>query len=343
MAFLKNLFGGKDPRTHLDKGNRLLAEGRYAEARYCYADALERLGGDDVALREEIMARQGEAGELLAVINLDEAERCLGDGDFAKAVDHLELAGEFAVTPDSCSRVELLTRRMAVSQPVSSGSTESEAACGSCAGGSCTPVAVEAPAATASDGHLSPEERFELMTAALPDDLPRRYRGLGGRFAQAYLLSHDGDDAAAEGILAAITIPASQDIILYERALIRHRQGDTNECELLLRQALGINGRNPLCCLALVDLCVATGRFGMGVDLLDAMIAAKLLPAEALMMKGDIQEHQGMDLPALDSYAILLETPYKKEAATKIIPILEKLGRSDEARQLFTQYVKGCC
>jgi tetratricopeptide (TPR) repeat protein len=346
VAFFKNLFGGKDARSYLDKGNRLLAEGRYAEARGCYGEALDRVGSDDGSLRDEITTGLGEAGDALAVINLEEAERYLIDGDAAKALDHLELAREFAVAPEVCLRVDGLSRRLtaAATNPHSPDSPEKDASCSSCAGGSCNPEEILLdPPPVASDGHLSPEERFELMTAALPEDLPRRYRAMGPRFAEAYLLSHDGDVDGSARILESITIPASQDIIFYERAVIRHRHGDTRECETLLRQAYRANDRNPLCCLALVDLYVGTDRPEEALALLDTMIAVELLPAQALMIKGDIQEHLGLDGQALDSYAILLESPYKKDAATKIIPILEKLGRSDEARQLFTQYVKGCC
>lgn len=346
MAFFKNLFGGKDPRSTFDKGNRLLAEGRFADARDCYDDALERLGGGDVTLREEISARRCEACDGLAAINLAEAERCLHDGDAVKARDHLELAHRFAVAPEIIGRLELLARRLAAPTAVSlAPEPRSEGhSCSSCGGGTCAPpgAAGDAPA-DASDGHLSPEERFELMTAALPEDLPPRYRALGGRFAEAYLLAHDGDDAAADRILASITIPASQDVILYERALIRHRQGDASECENMLRQAVRVNDRNPLCFLALVDLYAGTGRPEQALELLDAMIDSELLPDQALMIKGDIQEHLGLDGQAIDSYRSLLQSPYKKDAATRIIPILEKLGRSDEARQLFTRYVKGCC
>lgn len=343
MAFFKNLFGGKDARFYLDRGNRLLTDGRYAEARSNFSDALDKLGADDGSLRDEITAKRGEAGDALAGVNLDEAEHSLNEGDAVKALDHLELAREFAVTPEVLHRLGLLSRRLAT-PTLPTDSSEKDASCSSCAGGSCGPTEAGGelqPAAT--DGHLSPEERFELMTAALPEDLPRRYRALGARFAEAYLLAHDGDGSAALRILASITIPASQDIILYEQALIRHQQGDQRECESLLRQAFRANDRNPLCYLAMVDLYVGTDRLEEALALLDTMIAVELLPAQALMMKGDIQENLGLDGQALDSYAILLESPYKKDAASKIIPILEKLGRSDEARQIFTRYVKGCC
>ncbi len=346
MAFFKNLFGGKDPRSSLQKGIRLLSEGRYAEARGCLEDAAERLGGDDGALRGEIAARQEEAGDALAGMNLEEAERCLDDGDVAKAHDHLELARRFAVAKSLRDRTVQLSRRLtamtAVTDPADS--TEQEGSCGSCSGGASSPGKSSAePQPAASDGHLSAEERFELMTAALPDDLPLRYRALGGRFAEAYLLSHDGDDEAAARILGSITIPASQDIILYELALIRHRLGEQRECEALLRQALRVNDRNSLCCLALVDLFAGTGRSEEALLLLDAMISGELLPAQALMIRGDLQEQLGMEGEALEGYARLLETSYKKEAATKIIPILEKLGRGEEARRIFKQYIKGCC
>ena len=81
MAFLKNLFGGKDASFYLNRGNRLFAEGRYAEAKVAYGDALEKLGSDDGTLRDEITTRRGEAGDALAIVNLEEAEHCLIGGD----------------------------------------------------------------------------------------------------------------------------------------------------------------------------------------------------------------------------------------------------------------------
>jgi tetratricopeptide (TPR) repeat protein len=345
VAFLKKLFCGKDASFYLNKGNRLLAEGRYAEAKVAYGDALEKLGSDDGTLRNEITTRRGEAGDALAVVNLEEAEHCLNGGDAVKALDHLELARDFAVAREVRGRIDQLFRRLgSASLPPPLPDTPETSASSACAGGSCgTTVAFSEPPPVATDQHLSSEERFELMTAALPDDLPRRYRAIGARFAEAYLLSHDGDDEAAARILGSITIPVSQDIIFYELALIRHRQGTISECESLLRQALRANDRNPLCYLALVDLCLGTGRPEEALSTLDTMIALELIPAQALMVRGDILEHLGQDGKALESYALLLETPYKKDAATKIIPILERLGRSDEARQLFSRYVKGCC
>jgi tetratricopeptide (TPR) repeat protein len=342
---LKNLFRGKDASFYLDKGNRLFTDGRYAEARIAYGDALEKIGSDDGTLRDEITKRRGEAGDALAIVNLEEAEHCLNGGDAVKALDHLELARDFAVAREVRGRVDQVLRRLGSASlpPQLPDTTDSSASC-ACAGGTCgTTEAFSEPSPASTDQHLSPDERFELMTAALPDDLPRRYRAMGARFAEAYLLSHDGDDKAAARILEAITIPGSQDIIFYELALIRHRQGTISECESLLRQALRANDRNPLCFLAMVDLCIGTGRPEEALSTLDTMIALELLPAQALMVRGDILEHLGQDGKALESYALLLETPYKKDAATKIIPILEKLGRGDEARQLFTQYVKGCC
>ena len=345
MAFLKNLFGGKDAGFYLDKGNRLFAEGRYAEARVAYGDALEKLGSDDSTIRAEITTRRSEAGDALAVINLKEAEHCFNAGDSVKALDHLELARELAVGGEVRGRVDLLMRRLGSESPTAhlSDTPESSASC-DCASGSCgTAVAFDKPPPSDTDQHLSTEERFELMTAALPDDLPRRYRAMGARFADAYLLSHDGDDEAAARILEAITTPVSQDIIFYELALIRHRQGSIRDCESLLRQAMRANDRNPLCYLALVDLSIGTGRPEEALSILDTMIALELLPAQALMVRGDILEHLGQDEKALENYVLLLDSPYKKDAAMKIIPILERLGRGDEARQLFSRYVKGCC
>lgn len=344
VSFLSKLFGGKDAPHYLEQGNRYFVDGRFSDARHAYMDALEKLGTDDAALRVELDRKLGETGDALAGINLTEAEWCFTAGDTVKARDHLELAAELAVAPEMKQRVELCLQRCAAPATTALTNDASEGASCSCSGGSCAPPAApDEQSIVLSDEHLSSEERFELLTAALPDDLPKRYRALGDRFREGYLLAHSGSEAAAVKLLQSLDIPAARDIILYELALICHNAEDLAQCESLLRQALALNDRNVLCYLALVDLCTGTGRYDEALALLGTMTEHNLQPAQAQMIRGDILEHLGQDEPALESYAGLLGGIHKKEAATRIIPILERLGRVAEARQVFAQYVKGCC
>lgn len=345
MAFWKNLLGSKNSSTYLAKGDRLLVGGDFAEAKLLYERALEAVGADCESLTIDIVRKRNEASDGLAKLNLREAERCLADGHTVKLYEHLELAAQFACSAEMVEQISTF-RLCADASSVTGGThlmpAENKAGCAACIDHTSAQAVPELEISSFEE-HLSREERFEIMVSVLPDDLPQRYSSLGGMFVDAYLLSNSGDHAAAGEMLQSISDKTCQDIVLYEMALIRHRQGKIQECEQLLLDALQANDRNALCCLALVDLYVTADRYMDAVKLLESMVANGVQSDQAHMMLGDIQECLGNDDDSLQRYALLLGTKYKKDAATKIIAVLERQGKSDEARQVYSRYLKGCC
>src|SRR5512133_1377470 len=91
--FFSKLFS-KDCRACREKGDKLFNAGSYAEARVYYQDALQKIDTvtDRAAMHDYLLSRLSAAGNLLAEMNIVEAETALRMGNSAKADEHLHLA-----------------------------------------------------------------------------------------------------------------------------------------------------------------------------------------------------------------------------------------------------------
>ena len=110
----------------------------------------------------------------------------------------------------------------------------------------------------------------------------------------------------------------------------------------MLRQAIGLNSANPLCYLGLVQLLTETGRLTESLPVLQFMIDHRLLVEQAMIFQGDVHQNLGNIDTAMDTYAQALELPLvAKAAAERLVPLLQKKNRIDDAAFLFKKYLKG--
>lgn len=339
--FFKKLFS-KDYRHYLEKGEKYFAEERYADARHAFLEALQKAAADGSGAAEAgIRGRIAETGNMLGLMNLEEAEHAAARGDHAKAEEHLRLVMELSEDPAIRERAE-----KAIGSPAPAAApASSPQAHQHCSGGcghheSAADHGDEGPSA----GHLPEQERFELLVQTLPADLPKRYADLGERFARAYLLVHDGNEPDGFKIYQELLKEGENDILLYEIAILLFRNGNAPECERLLRRAIDLNDGNPLCCLGLVQLLADAGRFEETIPLLNYMIERQLLTEQAVIFLGDVQQRLGNEGEAMETFSKALEYPAAaKAAAERLVPILQKEGRGEEAQYLAKRYLKGCC
>jgi len=339
MFFTK--FFRKDAAACLEKGEKFLAAGRFAEARSTLEDALERLDAnvpENAATVAAIKEKMVLAGNRLAEMNLVEAGHCLKIGEIAKASEHLDLSLELAEDVTIREKTEKLLASLGrETEPVHH--HDKGGHCGGCGGS----ASQHSEMIHLDDDGLSDADRFELLIRPLPGDLAERYAGLGEEFAQGYLAAHDGDQATAGTIYEQLLAAGESDILLYELALLAHLGGDGRRCENLLRRALALNDANPLCNLSLVQLLTENGRFDEAVPLLERMVVRGILPDQAGMFLGEIHRVRGENEKAIDQFSQLLSTPVKREAAERLVALLESSGRSQEAAFVAKQYLKGCC
>jgi len=338
--FFKNLFR-KDPATLIAKGEKLLAAGRYADARLELMDALARLESDAIEAPETLAGVRSmiaQAGNRLAEMNLEEAKAAVRAGELTKAEDYVNLA---LTLSDDLSLQE--QARTMLSSFVATMPPQSAKASGSHCGGCHTGSGQTATSPEDSDALLSEDDQFELLVRPLPGSLPERYLGLGKEFAYGYVAAHSGDIATARATFQRLLQGGDNDIVLYELALLHHHEGNMAQCEALLRRALAVNGDNPLCNLSIVQLLTGSGRFDEAVPLLTHMVERNILPDEATMFLAEISRVKGEDEQAIDCYTRLLNGPLKRDAAGRLVQLLEKQGRNDEAAYVTKTYLKGCC
>lgn len=338
--FFSKLFR-KDAASCLEKGEKLLAAGRFAEARLALEDALERLDANSpegattaAVIREKMVV----AGNRLAEMNLQEAEHCLKSGEFVKAEEHLnltlDLADDVTIRDKAVKSFALLEKQIPHVHH-----HEKRGGCGGCGGS----TSQHSENIELGDDGLNDMDRFELLIRPLPGDLPERYADLGEEFARGYLAAHGGDQMTAEKVFERLLASGESDILLYELAILSHQGGDGRRCETLLRRAFALNDANPLCNLSLVQLLTENGRFTEAVPLLERMVERNILPDQAGMFLGEIYRVQGESDRAIAQFSQLLSTPLKREAAERLVGLLEATGRSQEAALVAKQYLKGCC
>ena len=335
-------FFSRDYRYYVSQGDKFLAAERFADARTAFDDALEKMNSDkidDAALVADIKGKMVLAGDRLGLTNLEEAEHAFQSGIASKAREHIHLVMQLAEDVTTREKAEILLRRIA-EEEAGEPAAPPVHGCATCNGAS--PESVENSGI--SDEQLSSDDRFYLAIQTLPQELSRRYAGLGEEFAYAYLTAHgvDGDDALS--LFHKLNTSGESDIYHYEISLIYFRKGDLAHCEHHLQRAIELNGANPLCWLALAQLHADTGRFQEALQLLDHMVANRFLPDQARSLQGDIYQSIGAVDKAIDCYTELLASPgAARIAAERLVPLLESQGRSDEAEFLFKKYLKGCC
>ncbi|GFO65648.1 tetratricopeptide repeat protein [Geomonas paludis] len=347
------LFGKKDFRHYQNQGAKHLAAERYADARVDFQEALKLCPAE--ASHEAAAIRQGldQACNHLGELNLQEGEHALRAGEAQKAYDHFCLAADLAADPAIKSRAHAQAAKLEQpeTQAVAAKPAAAPAGAGNYkphSGGSCTTCKGhgdhhhEEPAPM--EMSMSEEDQFFLMVQPLPGDLPGRYAELGPKFAKAYLMIHDGNDRDAFPILQEMLLSGENDIVLYEVALIMFRAGQIHESETLLNRALALNPQNAAVYLALVHLFAGGGRYPQAIATVEKMLELDILPDQALFMLGELHETTGNVERAMELWTKSLDHPsVAKAAAERMIPILNRQGRSDDVKYLSKKYLKGCC
>jgi len=341
--FLKKLFTfGKDFNHYLEKGDRYLADERFADARTAYCEALEKLeasGKDALFQSEAVRQKIALTGNMLGSLNLVEAEYALASGDRKKAEEHLHIILELA---DDANLKENSAKLLAgLNSEASEAAVKVDDTCTSCEG---TGAGAGNDDLQGMDDSISREDRLTLYFQTLPGDLPERYAGMGDEFARGCLLNLEGNEEEALRVFEGLSRDTENDILNYEQAILCFHQGDSGKCEQLLLKAIALNPGNPLCAIGLVHLYTEIGRGPEALQVLERMISSDLLPEQAMLMQGELYTLLQDESKAVESYSRLLASPkFAREAAERLVPLLEKQGRSEEAAYLAKKFAKGCC
>ena len=335
VSFLKKLFG-RDAGQCLRKGEDLLRQGRLAEARDFFSEGLQQREGMTDEVKQLLQENLKVAADGLAAMNIREAESLI-TFDLERATDHLRLAVTLADDANLREKAEKLLHAIPEKAPEPHRHAKGHS-CGGCGGS----TGEKAEISQELHDYLNEDEQFELLVAALPGDLPERYRGLGKEFANAYMAAHAGNAAHALEMLGKVSSTENADILCYERAVLYHRVGDAGRTEKLLRQAMQGDRYNPLAVVTFAELMVETGRPAQAVPVLEDMWVREVLRDQAALLLGDVYQVMRETDKALEWYGRLLKGPAAKDAARRMVPLLMSCQRAPEAEFLTKTYLK-CC
>lgn len=345
MLFSK--FFKRDHHHFLTQASKHLAAERYADARVDFLEAQSRCPAEAGEDARRICEGLSQAGNHLAELNLEEGAHSLNAGELNKAFGNFNLAADLADDPKIRARAEAGLKKLGhpLTTPVASTISVKSGGHGSSSCASCKdPGSPGTPLEEGEGAGMCEEDRFFLLVQPLPGDLPGRYCALGDKFARAYLLIHEGDDAQALPILQEMLLSCENDIVIYELALIMYREGRAHECEELLHRSLRLNPANPTSHLALVHLKADARKFPEAIAMLVRMRELGILPDQAQYLIGELHEAAGDLDAALEAWSRALELPsVARPAAERLVPLLTGQGRAAEAQYLAKRYLKGCC
>jgi predicted negative regulator of RcsB-dependent stress response len=345
VNFFKKMFA-KNPEDFLAKGDRLLQDECFFEARSAFEEAFELLDRKKTDRDEAQVLRCHSqiamANTGLAGLNVREAEFFITAGATVKAAEHLELA--ISLTEDPLIKKEaarLLAKldKLSQHQEQVKSAPAPKSGCNSCSSG-----AAHAPAAAPIEPgmEMSDSDHFDLLTRQLPGNLDNRYANLGEKFIEAYLAISRDEHQLALTLLEAWFDGKDRDIFCYEKAMVLYRLGKMSDAERYLKEAISENNANPLPHLGLSLLLLERERFPEAATQLDSMIDSGILAEQATLLKGNAYSRTGDSEGAMNCYAALLTTSLARPAAENLHQLLLECGRETDAAAVFKKYLKGC-
>jgi len=270
MRWLGKIFGGG--AANIVALRKAIEQNRFADARLLAEQLTEQ--GVDEADTEELAELRKLAGDRLARLNMEEAFGFQRSGDDQRAREHLELAGELAISAELRAEVAQL---LASEEPEllipQNGHPHGSSDCSGCT-----------PQPTISTGDAEPtfldlETQLELVLTSYSPEVAGLYRSKGTEFLQAFLLSNAGDESSA--LLLWRQVPAEEQDALYffEYGSSLARSGDPAEARPNLEKAVQLDPDLLLASEALVPVLVALGKTDAAFQHLNRLLESGQDPA----------------------------------------------------------------
>lgn len=341
MNILKKLFS-KNPVDLMARGERLLGEHHFYEARCAYEDARQLLlGSNSVKGGEDLLAacekQIKSANRALAELNISEAKSALDRELHDKALDHLELAK--SLTDDTVLR-EKAEKLTALCHDNDDKAKEDIPASGCSSCSSCAPeVHVTGES---SDVTMPLLEYYDLLIQQLPHEMYQRYSNLGEDFANIYVAASQNRHDEVLNLLDTWHDGSNRDIYCYEKGMALFRLGRPDAAEVCLRDAIEANAANSLAHLGLALMLVEGQRLDEAGQQLEAMMSAGILVEQSRLLRADVYLFAGETDRAIDMYSGLLNTPSAHAAAERLRDVLVQCGRSNDAAYIVKRYLGGC-
>lgn len=270
MGLFNRLFGSKDDLPALRKA---LAQHRFADARLIAQEL------DSAALSEDELSEfeqlRTEAGDRLARLNLDEGLGLKRSGDNVRALEHLQLAEEQAVSAGLLEEVR--KELQAIGSEVVRPAAKKASLGGSCS--SCGPAPTGEPLMAEESDLPDFASRIDLILASYPADMAERYRGKSLKFLEAFLVAHEEDEAAALKLLKKIPEEEKDDLYYFEVGSLMGRLGKVQDAVKYLKTVLDKNPDHLLAAETLILIQVSSNQGKEALARLEEMLAKGQDPA----------------------------------------------------------------
>lgn len=323
MGFFGKLFG-TDPESKIAKAERLIGLNEFHEARWIL-EGLEHPRTD--ALMAQTMQGLVEA-------NLEEGRARYSAGDREGAEEHLALAREFGATNDQLRTARRDGRaNMPIPKPKQ-------------------PQLDTSPQGDDPIWSLPPEDprlRFALLIERYPENLRERMLALGVGFAEAVLLTENGNPVAALKALQPFT--ATDDVARLERAkaAIAADELPAAASELMTfgdtvgHQVIGASHTAVM----LVQTLVRLGRAPEALECISPLVEATNSPTEKIMLASAEAQLlflvNRIDEADTKTTALLRESSRDMGLVKLLARIRTRKGNRINAMQILEDGLNRCC
>lgn len=332
MSLLAQLIGAT-PEKKEQKGDRLLAAGRWGEAKLVYEGVLATLAkraNEKSVPISRLRSKIREARNALAREHRQSADDLIEGGYWEEAHEMLSLAIEISADQDDQRQLERKRREL-----------ESR----------WMPETIPAPLDNFQDdlSAMLPadpdEDYFRALCHTLPDNIRRAYQGYGEDFKRGYLALNQGDFETAVQYLALAhrTVPRPDSHIPLELATAYLNLNRQTEAHALLvayqRQYPDALPAYQLLCEIYWD----QENFEQAIALLNGLPPDLSASLAAASLRGETLERAGQRQAARDHYRQVLKTfGWETRMVHKLARICRHLDETDEARQLYQQIIASC-
>ena len=339
---LLNIFSGKDPENHEQKGDELFDVGAYGKAVAEYERALQRLektAAWDEGYRQSLQDKIQNSREYLALGHRQTAENLIEAGHDYDARQYIDLALELTQDPELKTALEQLLRGgeanesedLEIELPeidIQNQEPEYE-----------DEQVEEAPAGTKDD------EYFTALIGTLPDEIQDAYLGYGQEFRIGYLALNRGDfDAAAAHLTTAMKEhPDPASYIPLELATANLNLGRHDEARRLLETFLGHHPDALPAYQLLCEIFWETKTFDSAEELLNSLPSGLSESVAGYLLRGETLYQAKRYGEAKSFYRDFLRTyEWNESIARALAKTHEALGEMANARNLYSEIMAQC-
>ena len=265
MGLFSRLFSSKSDLPALRKA---VSQQRYADALLI----VEELDNSELSAEErsELETLSSQAGDSLAKINLDEGLYLLKDQQIERAIEHLQLAQQQAISEDLQQQAaQALQQAGDAAQPIPVAAAPA-GSCSSCS--SCGPATGEAPEPLAQEDHPDFDAQLELILTSYPEELASRYQQKCADFQKAFVLGHQGEEIEAMKAFGKLPASEQDDLFDFEVGCLMARLGERGKACDALYSALKQNPGLLLATESMVSILVSLKKYKTAIDFIHEMM-----------------------------------------------------------------------